>query len=142
MGHKVSLDMAKSHRVERPGRKQSLLTQWKRQRNRHGRRWTQLNKSSQDRAELSLTDSWSRDKRPADGQLLTHSSPPRWLCGKVSASRAGDRDLLPGRHTTTKLALLYLTCQTPGAIRSVLGLVSPVSVYCDWARWFDLQLQS
>ena len=26
-------------------------------------------------------------------------------------------------------------CQAPGVITSVLGLVGPVSVYCDWVRW-------
>ena len=29
----------------------------------------------------------------------------------------------------------WLPCKAPGAIRSVLGLVGPVSVYCDWMRW-------
>ena len=28
-----------------------------------------------------------------------------------------------------------LPCQVPGVIRSVLGLVGPVLVYCDWVRW-------
>ena len=27
------------------------------------------------------------------------------------------------------------SCQAPGVIGSVLGLVGPVSVYCDWVRW-------
>ena len=36
---------------------------------------------------------------------------------------------------TYKLALRWLPCQAPGVIGSVLGLVSPVSVYCDWVRW-------
>ena len=31
--------------------------------------------------------------------------------------------------------LQWLPCQTPGVIVSVLGLVGPVSVYCDWVRW-------
>ena len=35
---------------------------------------------------------------------------------------------------TQKLALQCLPCQAPGDIGSVLGLVSPVSVYCDWMR--------
>ena len=26
-------------------------------------------------------------------------------------------------------------CQAPGVIGSVLGLIGPVSVYCDWLRW-------
>ena len=33
------------------------------------------------------------------------------------------------------MALQWLPCQAPGFIGSVLGLVGPVSVYCDWVRW-------
>ena len=36
---------------------------------------------------------------------------------------------------TSKLALQWLPCQATGVIGSVLGLVGPVSVYCDWVRW-------
>ena len=35
---------------------------------------------------------------------------------------------------TSKLALQWLPCQAPGVTGSVLGLVDPVSVDCDWAR--------
>ena len=35
---------------------------------------------------------------------------------------------------TSKLALQWLPCQAPGIIGSALGLVGPVSVYCDWVR--------
>ena len=35
---------------------------------------------------------------------------------------------------TEKLALQWLPCQAPGVIGSALGLVGPVSVYCDWVR--------
>ena len=35
---------------------------------------------------------------------------------------------------TKKLALQWLPCQAPGVIGSALGLVGPVSVYCDWVR--------
>ena len=31
--------------------------------------------------------------------------------------------------------LQWLPCQAPGIIGSALGLVGPVSVYCDWVRW-------
>ena len=31
--------------------------------------------------------------------------------------------------------LQWLPCQAPGVIGSALGLVGPVSVYCDWVRW-------
>ena len=42
----------------------------------------------------------------------------------------------PGRviPVTLKLALQWLPCQAPGIIGSALGLVGPVSVYCDWVR--------
>ena len=33
------------------------------------------------------------------------------------------------------LVLRWLSCQEPGVIGSVLGLVSPVSACCDWMRW-------
>ena len=36
---------------------------------------------------------------------------------------------------TYKLAVQWLPCQAPGVIGSALGLVGPVSVYCDWVRW-------
>ena len=32
------------------------------------------------------------------------------------------------------LALQWLPCQAPGVIGSAVGLVGPVSVYCDWVR--------
>ena len=35
---------------------------------------------------------------------------------------------------TQKLALQWLPCQAPGIIWSALGLVGPMSVYCDWVR--------
>ena len=38
-------------------------------------------------------------------------------------------------HWLKKMALQGLPCQAPGIIGSVLGLVDPVSVYCDWVRW-------
>ena len=66
------------------------------------------------------------------------------LVVKASASRAEDpgfesrlrRDLFRDRviPVTQKLALQWLPCQAPGVIGSVLGLVGPVSVYCDWVR--------
>ena len=42
----------------------------------------------------------------------------------------------PGRviPVTSKLVLQWLPCQAPGDIGSVLGLVGPVSVYCEWVR--------
>ena len=63
---------------------------------------------------------------------------------KASASRAED----PGFESRLrrefsgvvipeiyKFALQWLPCQAPGAIGSVLGMVGPVSLYCDWVRW-------
>ena len=67
------------------------------------------------------------------------------LVVKASASRAEDpgfesrlrRDFFRGRviPVTQKLTLQWLPCQAPGVIGSALGLVGPVSVYCDWVRW-------
>ena len=67
------------------------------------------------------------------------------LVVKASASRAGRSrvriPLAPGFFwgrvipVTSKLALQWLPCQAPGVIGSALGLVGPVSVYCDWVRW-------
>ena len=66
------------------------------------------------------------------------------LVVKASASRAEGpgfesrlrRDFFRGRiiPVTSKLALQWLPCQGPGVIGSALGLVGPVSVYCDWVR--------
>ena len=36
---------------------------------------------------------------------------------------------------TETLAFQWLPCQVPGVVGSALGLVGPVSVYCDWVRW-------
>ena len=72
---------------------------------------------------------------------LKHSSR---VCVKASAWRAED----PGFHSRLRrgdfsgsshtcdlnLALQWLPCQAPGVIGSALGLVGPVSVYCDWMR--------
>ena len=45
-------------------------------------------------------------------------------------------EIFPGRviPVTSKLALQWLSCQAPGIIGSVLGLVGQLSVYCDWVR--------
>ena len=62
---------------------------------------------------------------------------------KAYASRAEDpefesrlqRDFSGSSHTSDlKLALQWLPCQAPGVVGSALGLVGPVSVYCDWVR--------
>ena len=57
------------------------------------------------------------------------------LVVKASVSRAevpGFESRLP---VPSKLALQWLPCQAPGVRGSVLGLVGPMSVYCDWVRW-------
>ena len=70
---------------------------------------------------------------------------------KASVSRAKDPgfgsrsgDFFPGvvMPVTERLALRWLPCQGPGVTGSALGLVRPVSVYCDCVKLFDLQLLS
>ena len=66
------------------------------------------------------------------------------LVVKASTSRAEDpvfesrllREFCRGRviPVTSKLPLHCLPCQALGIIGSALGLVGPVSVYCDWVR--------
>ena len=68
-----------------------------------------------------------------------------WVCpGRVRLESGRSRVRIPlapgffrGRviPVTSKLALQWLPCQAPGVIGSALGLVGPVSVYCDWVRW-------
>ena len=84
---------------------------------------------------------------------LAVKRPPRenrlgGLVVKASSSRAENpgfesrlrRDFSGLSHTSDSSEL---PCQEPGIIGSVLGLVGPVSVYCDWVRRkFDLQLLS
>ena len=95
--------------------------------------------SSQKRENQTRTHRyWDNDSvvNPAHG-------PPRWPSGKASAPRAEDpgfesrlRREFRGRviPVTQKLALQWLPCQAPGVLASVLGLVGPVSVYCDGVR--------
>ena len=58
----------------------------------------------------------------------------------MSALRAADlgsilasaMDLCSGRYTSDlKIVSPVVTCQLPGIVGSLLGLVGPVSVYCD-----------
>ena len=59
------------------------------------------------------------------------------LVVKASASRAEG----PGFESRLRRdfygveSFQWLPCQAPGVIGSVLGLVGPVSVYCDRVRW-------
>ena len=66
--------------------------------------------------------------------LLTHRLVG--LVVKASASRAEDPvydGIFPGSSHTSDLQIgtQVLPCQAPDVVGSVLGLVGPVSVYCD-----------
>ena len=61
-----------------------------------------------------------------DHMEVQYSPQQRYACTGIFSGR-----VIP---VTSKLALQWLPCQAPGGIGSVLGLVSPVSVYCDWVR--------
>ena len=56
---------------------------------------------------------------------------------KIRGSNPACDGIFLGRviPVTLKLALRWLPCLAPGIIGSALGLVGPVSVYCDWVRW-------
>ena len=57
------------------------------------------------------------------------------LVGKAPVSRAGDMGIDQAESPLTeKLVLLWLLCQAPYVAGSVIELVGPVSVYCDWVR--------
>ena len=49
----------------------------------------------------------------------------------MSASRAED----PGFPGSNPACAGIFPCQAPGVIGSVLGLVGPMSIYCDWVIW-------
>ena len=68
------------------------------------------------------------------------------LVVKASVSRAEDpgfdsrlcRGEFSGSSHTSDLTIgtpVAIPCQAPGVLGSALGLVGPVSVYCDWMRW-------
>ena len=75
------------------------------------------------------------------GGKASTARPPRWPSGygvRLESERSRVRiplapGFLRGRviPVAEKLALQWLPCQAPGVIGSVLGLVGPVSVYCD-----------
>ena len=60
--------------------------------------------------------------------------PPRWPRErKVPGSNPAFAGIFSGSSHTCDLNTD--TPVAPGVIRSALGLVGPVSVYCDWVRW-------
>ena len=63
-------------------------------------------------------------RRPPQERKIPGSNP---ACAGICRGR-----VIP---VTQKLALQWLPCQAPGVIGSTLGLVGPVSIYCDWVRW-------
>ena len=83
-----------------------------------------------------------------NGDFLQVLKLPDHLSGlvvKMSASRAEypgfesclHQDFFGGSSHTSdlKIGTPVLSCKAPGVIGSVLGLVGPVSVYCDCVRW-------
>ena len=57
---------------------------------------------------------------------------------KIPGSNPACVGTFPGSSHTSDLKIWHssgLPCQAPGVIGLVLGLVDPVSVYCDWVRW-------
>ena len=56
-------------------------------------------------------------------------------CSPGFDSRLSSGDFSGSGHTgDSKMALQWLPCQAPGVIGSALGVVGPVSVYCDWVK--------
>ena len=56
---------------------------------------------------------------------------------KIPGSNPAGAGIFSGSSHTSdfKIGTPVLPCQAPGVIGSALGLVGPVSVYCDWVRW-------
>ena len=78
----------------------------------------------------------SRERSPHLTASLTwwlRHSPGGW---KIRGSNPTCTGIFLGRviPVTSKLALQWLPCHAPGVKGSALGLVSPMSVYCDWVR--------
>ena len=73
--------------------------------------------------------------------LLSTASLAKWLRRpprkrKVRTLNPSCDRIFQGRviPVTSTLTFQCLPCQAPGVIGSALGLVGPVSVYCDWVR--------
>ena len=54
---------------------------------------------------------------------------------KISGLNPACAGIFSGSNHTSDLKIGTPRCQAPGVIGSALGLVGPVSVYCDWVRW-------
>ena len=78
-----------------------------------------------------------------DTSLLPIADRLAGLVAKASASGAEDpgfesrlrRDFSGSSHTGDLKIGTPVPCLAPGITGSALGLVGPVSVYCDWMRW-------
>ena len=104
------------------------------------------------RVPIAITSPLLRSRKP--DQAL-HSAPPRWPCGKASASIAAHLDsisafavdLFPGRivaetqSSLTQWLPQWLLCQAPGVIGSALRLVGLVCQYTVTGRNRKLDLQ-
>ena len=87
---------------------------------------------------------WNALVHPSSGSplhLSATASLAKWLRrspreGKIRGSNPACDGIFPGRiiPVTSKFALQWLLCRAPGIIGSALGLVGPVSVYCDSVR--------
>ena len=69
---------------------------------------------------------------PTVSMALLLRRPPR----KIWGSNPACDWTFPGQviPVTQKLALQWLPCQASGVIGSALGLVGPLSVYCEWPK--------
>ena len=74
-----------------------------------------------------------------DTRAVVHGHHLIGLVVKASASRAGSKPacagIFLGSSHTSDLKIGTPVATLPGIIGSALGLVGPVSVYCDWVRW-------
>ena len=83
------------------------------------------------------------DCSPKHVNVSSCLQPPRWPSGKASTSRVEGpgfesrlrQDFFVVESYTSDLNIGTPVATLPGVIGSALGLVGPVSVYCDWVRW-------
>ena len=80
---------------------------------------------------------WLRARLESGRHGIKHKLPRHGDNGEEGEGEGeGGEEGGPSRDTlvTFKLVLQYLPCQARGGIVSALGLVGPVSVYCNWLR--------